>query len=471
MSSTVEDDSFVTQRKKSSVMPHSNDSLEPLSDDTEQPDSELSLPTPIQFMGDNQEDMMHVEGNMTIPVAMFQSFVNKADSQFDFLRQELHTLKTMQTQIDEVNDMAAEALDMANTNTDEIESLKLRVQSLEEKLQQTEIDASETKLELNKMNRELKSVKDTNSSFGNYLRRDNLLFMNVQSAENENCEKVIRSIFATMGFVDSDSIKLVKCHRLKIGRAPFPILCSFLSFEDRQRVFDKKTELKGSRTFIEEHFSDATHKIRRALLPIQLAAKKLKMKSFLKYEKVVIEGKAYGLDDIKDLPDSLQYVATCCKQNNNAVAFYGERSPLSNFYKSSFMENGTMYHSTEMYLQYQKALFFQDEITAFKILASKSPAQAKALSYQIKGVNQAAWEVKAPDIMKKGLELKFNSDGHCKMTLLKTGTRVLGEATASDKFWGTGVALFDSMALNHGAWQGQNNMGKLLHDIRERISF
>ena len=58
--------------------------------------------------------------------------------------------------------------------------------------------------------------------------------------------------------------------------------------------------------------------------------------------------------------------------------------------------------------------------------------------------------------MKKGLELKFNADFHCKMTLIETGNRLLGEATSSDKFWGTGVALFDSLTLNHGGWSGQN---------------
>ena len=101
----------------------------------------------------------------------------------------------------------------------------------------------------------------------------------------------------------------------------------------------------------------------------------------------------------------------------------------------------------------------------------KTPSQDMALSHQIKGVNEAIWQNKAPAIMRKGLELKFNSDGLCKSTLANTGTRKLGEASASDKFWGTGVALSDSVALNHGCWQGGNTMGKLLEEIREQLTF
>ena len=410
-------------------------------------------------------------GNMTIPVAMFQQFVNSVNTQFGQLRQELQTLKTMQTQIDEVDQIATEALDTAQTNTDDIETLNNNVQTLEKDLQQAYLEIEETKLELTKMDRELKTVKDANSLLENYVRRDNLIFMNVPSTVNENCEKVVRNILKNMNIEDCESVRLLKCYRMKIGKVPYPILCGFYSFEDRQRVYEKKANLKGTQTFIQEHFSDSMFKQRRALLPIQQAAKKMGLRAFLKLDKVVIEGKTYGSDNLGDLPQSLQYVVNGCKQSKEAVVFYGERSPLSNFYKTSFTENGITYQSTEMYLQHQKAILFKDEVTASKILASKSPAQAKALSYQIKHVDEAVWETKAPGIMKKGLEHKFNTDSHCKMTLLETGSCIMGEATSSDKFWGTGVALFDSLALNHGAWTGQNHMGRLLQEIREQLSF
>ena len=437
----------------------------------EMTDSASSSASPITTLSCNLENQLPADGSMTISVALFHQFMTKVDTQFNYVKQELRCLKTMQSEILDVNNIAVEALETAQEHANDIEKLNQKVQTLEEKLQQAETEASETKFELNKINLELKSVKDSNSSIDNYLKRDNLLFLNVPFAVNENCEKTIRGIMASMGIEDSSEIKFVRCHRVKMGKAPFPIICRFHYFGDRQRVFDKRKELKGTNVFVEEHFSEETYKQRKALLPIQLAARKQGLKSFLKLDKVMIDGKLYGVNDLENLPVSLKYVATCSKQNDEVVAFFGERSPLSNFYKTSFTDGSTTYHSTEMYLQHHKALLFQDEVTAYKIANSKSPAHSKALSYQIKGVDQAVWENKAPGIMKKGLELKFNADFHCKMTLIETGNRLLGEATSSDKFWGTGMALFDSLALNHGGWSGQNVMGKLLNEVRDQLTF
>ena len=61
--------------------------------------------------------------------------------------------------------------------------------------------------------------------------------------------------------------------------------------------------------------------------------------------------------------------------------------------------------------------------------------------------------------MSKGLLLKFTNDPLRKEALIKTGSRKLGEASASDK-----------ISLNTGAWIGQNVMGRLLEQIRVKLN-
>ena len=73
----------------------------------------------------------------------------------------------------------------------------------------------------------------------------------------------------------------------------------------------------------------------------------------------------------------------------------------------------------------------------------KTPSQDKALSNQIKGVNEAIWQNKAPAIMKKGLELKLNSGSQFKSALADTK----GES------WGRPYLLITFGAQNHGSWR------------------
>ena len=143
---------------------------------------------------------------------------------------------------------------------------------------------------------------------------------------------------------------------------------------------------------------------------------------------------------------------------------------LSNFYEVKFTdEHANTYHSTEQYLQHQKALLFQDEVIAFRITSCETPLKSKSLSYQICKVDEDVWQQEAPRITKKGLIMQFRKNANCVDFLRNTGLRTLREASPSDKFWGTGVGLTDPIALNQGVWNGENKMGKLLEEVQNML--
>jgi ribA/ribD-fused uncharacterized protein len=435
---------------------------EPLSiDENVEPQKALSLPL---------LELTAQEGNVTIPVVDFNRLISSMEGNFQSLRDDIQSLKSMQTQIVEVKDIANEALTLAKENDSGITDLQERVEKLESQLGTASAEALQAKCKLETVTSELASMKQSTSNLENYLRRDNLLFLNVKTSENENCEVLVRGILKKLNLQDADTIKIVRCHRLKSSKSPFPIICRFHFFGDRQRIFQNRFALKGSNIYIEEHFSDEVYSKRLALLPIHKAAQTLKIKSSLRMDKLILDGKTYDLDHIGDVPHPLKSIATCSKSNNEVAAFFGERSPLSNFHKTSFTHREHVYHCTEQFLQYHKALLFKDEVTAHKILTCKSARQAKALSHQVKGVDEQLWQNEAPGIMKKGLELKFSTDEKCKTALLATESRTLAEASA-DKFWGTGMTLSDPLTLNSGAWKGQNVLGKLLEEVREQLSY
>ena len=73
------------------------------------------------------------------------------------------------------------------------------------------------------------------------------------------------------------------------------------------------------------------------------------------------------------------------------------------------------------------------------------------------------------EVMRSGLMAKFNQNSDLKTELLKTGETMLAEASPIDLFWGTGCGLRSEMLSKPNQWKGQNQMGKLLMEIRAEL--
>ena len=75
---------------------------------------------------------------------------------------------------------------------------------------------------------------------------------------------------------------------------------------------------------------------------------------------IIINGAAYGVEDIPNLPPDLAAYKAAEKSNDTHLVFAGELSPYSNLHRSPFTLNGQQFHSSELQIQYQKALAFSD---------------------------------------------------------------------------------------------------------------
>ena len=85
-------------------------------------------------------------------------------------------------------------------------------------------------------------------------------------------------------------------------------------------------------------------------------------------DKLIINGTSYGVDDIPTLPPDLAAYKAEEKSNDTHLVFAGELSPYSNLHRSPFTIDGHQFHSSEQWIQYQKALAFSDSYTANLIL-------------------------------------------------------------------------------------------------------
>ena len=92
------------------------------------------------------------------------------------------------------------------------------------------------------------------------------------------------------------------------------------------------------------------------------------------------------------LPRDIAASKAAEKTNETHLVFSGELSPYSNFHYSPFVINGQHFHSSEQWVQYQKALTFGNSYTANLILQCDSPQECKRLSYNINGVDKEKLE-------------------------------------------------------------------------------
>ena len=102
-----------------------------------------------------------------------------------------------------------------------------------------------------------------------------------------------------------------------------------------------------------------------------------KDKSKLEGDSLITNGVRYTVNDIAKLPKELAAFQAAQKRDDQYLAFHGEWSPFSNFHNSLFIIDGKLYHSSEQWIQEQKAVFFNDAATATQILKSNTPLECK----------------------------------------------------------------------------------------------
>ena len=121
-------------------------------------------------------------------------------------------------------------------------------------------------------------------------------------------------------------------------------------------------------------------------------------------------------------------------------------------------------------MMWRKALLFDDQSMADRVLAARSPAEAKALGRQVSGYVDAAWEAARLEIVIEGNLAKFGQDPALRTFLLGTGSRVLVEASPQDRIWGIGLVASDPRASDPSSWLGLNLLGEALMEVRSRLS-
>jgi ribA/ribD-fused uncharacterized protein len=105
---------------------------------------------------------------------------------------------------------------------------------------------------------------------------------------------------------------------------------------------------------------------------------------------------------------------------------------LSQWYPAQFVVDGVAYPSAEHFMMAEKARLFGDAAMRERVLAARSPAQAKALGRQVSGFDDAAWNAARFAIVVAANEAKFAQ--HPRLRVLFAALAGLG-GVPLDRLW------------------------------------
>jgi ribA/ribD-fused uncharacterized protein len=142
---------------------------------------------------------------------------------------------------------------------------------------------------------------------------------------------------------------------------------------------------------------------------------------------------------------------------------------LSQWWPSPFVVDGVTFASAEHYMMWRKAKLFGDDDIADEIVTVRHPNQAKALGRRVRDFDDEVWAAERFDIVVAGSVAKFSQHADLREFLLRTGERVLVEASPRDRVWGIGLAASDPRAADPAQWRGHNLLGFALMRARSIV--
>ena len=188
-------------------------------------------------------------------------------------------------------------------------------------------------------------MKSQANSLQTYSRRDNLIIHGIPEPDKESatqCEKSVKQFFVNhLNLTDQEStdIKFIRCHRLHTTRkvSVKPIIIRFKNFQDREKVWTKKTMIKDRKLNIAEDFPKSIAYNRRKLFPVCSKARRIdgidKRMVSMKGDVLSVRGKKYTVDTLNELNGDLDMKHFNERSDDTTVVMGGMYSnfhPLSN---------------------------------------------------------------------------------------------------------------------------------------------
>ena len=241
------------------------------------------------------------------------------------------------------------AIDKILRSSNIIETRQCRIEDLT-------MENCKLKSEIFKFKGDVYDLKDRMNSVENKSLESNLIFHGISDNENEFLNHLVNKLqrnFADTIDIYDDDIRLQRARDIQIARCkrigPYqenrcrPVRVEFVYKWDADELYENHFYL-GKGVYINREYNEETESARKLLRPILKASKQYseyKNTSRLDGDKLVINGRRYGKNNLQQLPDKLKPMKVSTKEDSNTIGFFGELCPFSNFYELNSFGTGT----------------------------------------------------------------------------------------------------------------------------------
>ena len=151
--------------------------------------------------------------------------------------------------------------------------------------------------------------------------------------------------------------------------------------------------------------------------------------------------------------------------------FWETESPFSQWHKCEFFADGLRFVAAEQYMMFHKAMLFGDRETAMQIMSTNDVRKHKELGRKVKNFNDGIWALHRRRIVYEANKYKFTQNPWLFEHLIRTGDKILVEASPYDKIWGVGMAADNADITDPTKWLGKNYLGFILTMLREDLKY
>ena len=432
---------------------------------------------------------------ITVAFEKISSFINTMNNSFQIFAEKFDNLESsLRNDIVVVKKTANSAIALSKENKSSIEQLqqeiadlkrdhKLEIDTLKQNQVTQQFETETLEVDYREVKTEYSAIKTQTNNIETYSRRDNLIFHGITEPTNESgisCAKSVRKFMVDNLQISENAaaaVQFVRCHRINDSyRASTckPVIVRFKNFSDRKLIWSKKSVITNRNCNLSEDFPREIAYKRRKLFPVFSKARRIpginKNSVSLKADILIINGKRYTVDMLDQLKNDLDMKTFNERSNDSRIVFGGMYSnfhPLSNYYACPITFRKQKYRSLEQAYQHCKSTFFGQAESASRIMASRDPAEAKRISYDVSGPRdlQNKWDAQRVDLMTSLVRAKYDQNPLVLRELQSTGTKIMGES-GKDRFYGTGLSITHSDILNGTKWTGKSTLGEILMNIR-----
>lgn len=419
-------------------------------------------------------------------------------SKLDYMEKQLSKLDAIESKTDNLSQDMRHMQGFIDSLRGEVETVKNKAKSTEEKLERevtalkAQLKAQETSMRNLEGEVEERILAKTRQHFNEFTQHIEYAFIREQAAarklnliftgipENDRVPDIAKIRNIASSVLKINKLSIVSAQRMgmknDLSSRPRPILVRFESVPDRARVWQAKKLLQhgpGSNIWMQEDMPKTLKEDLRVLLMVAKHAstidkeeyKSIKVREF----RLHYNGKTYSPAELETLPYDLRPSTICTTWTDDAVAFFGRFSPLSNHHLSPFIINDTQFHNVEQYLAVAKARLSGDVEILERALSCSNPADCKGILNALKDDHVQEWEEARAPVLMKALRGKYGQNKHLGAYLRSTFPRRLGEAS-KDSVWGIGLELKDKNVTQHSSWHpGANLLGRSLMTVRDEL--